>query len=62
MDPADECQNTGPLRNGGGGGGRGRGGSPHLCPSCSAATQLHLHLNREALCGKGARPLELDWV
>lgn len=37
------------------------GGGSHLCPSCSAATQVHLHLNREALCRKRARPLELDW-
>lgn len=54
MDSADECQNTGPSGNG--------GCMTYHCPSCSAATQLNLHLNREALRGKGARPLELDWV
>lgn len=41
----------------------GPGGcAPHLRPSCSAATLLYLHLNREALSGEVAGAVELDFL
>lgn len=41
----------------------GPGGcAPHLRPSCSAATQLYLHLNREAPSGEIAGAVELDFL
>lgn len=41
----------------------GPGGcAPHLRPSCSAATQLYLHLNREAPSREIAGAVELDFL
>ncbi len=41
----------------------GPGGcAPHLRPSCSAATQLYLHLNREPPSGEIAGAVELDFL